>query len=89
MNRSARFHPEAEEEFLAALEWYGNASQSLAMEFEKAVGDGIDEALLDPDRQLRAGAFHLKHLRRFPYTLVYRALHDVVWIVAVAGVESS
>ena len=78
------FHPEAEEEFLAAIDWYGERSTGLAKDFAAEIRAAILRAVAMPlawpciDGDIRRVIAH-----RFPYGVIY-ALHGAsVYILAV------
>ena len=81
-----RFHPEAEDEFIAAMLWYDGRVPGLGVAFEDEVGDAL--SLIGESPTLRP---LLKHgcrsvpLLRFPYHIVYMEGEDHrLWVVAVA-----
>lgn len=83
---TVRFAPQARRDLLGATEWYlAEGGAKVAERFEDAVAKAL--RLLSALPGLGSPAGHAtRHwpLRRFPYTLVYRAEgHDVV-VVAVA-----
>jgi plasmid stabilization system protein ParE len=84
---NVRFHPEALDEYRAALLWYGRRSRRAAEGFERAI-DRIQATLSStPD----AYPFHDdRHreavLTRYPYSVVYRIEpNGDVTVIAVAA----
>jgi plasmid stabilization system protein ParE len=69
------FHPDAEIELDAAIEYYlQEGSPELADAFLTAVESGVREVLASPDRWrvMEEPDFRRYLLRRFPYALYYR-----------------
>lgn len=48
--KRVRFHPEAEQEFLASLNWYRERSLIAAIDFERAVTNAAENIALAPQR---------------------------------------
>ena len=82
---SIEFHPQASEEFQAASAYYENEIPGLGegfiSEVERiaelidaypAIGKPIDDA------------FRKAVLMRFPFSVIYRAENDKLWIIAIA-----
>ena len=80
------FHPDAEAEFRAAVEFYDRQRFGLGAEFVMAV----ERAVRWISRMPQAfGAYGNTGgrgyiLRRFPYTVIYIELETVIWVAAVA-----
>lgn len=75
--------PEAEQEILAAAEWYEDRAPGLAAEFLRAVDAAIASIQRNPLQQPAIDAsMRQVLLRRFPFSLVYRTSGDEV---VVAG----
>lgn len=80
-----RFHPEAQAEYQEPLVWYQARSHQAADRFEaetdRVLGLVADNPALFPryDEDHR-----LAMLRRFPYSVVYQAQPDGIYVVAVA-----
>ena len=80
------FHPEAEEEFLEAIEYYENQQIGLGLDLSVEVHKTISRILSHPEswtrlsRQIRRILVH-----RFPYALLYHYNADsrAVYIIAV------
>ena len=87
---TVEFHPAAEEEFLAAARYYEEQAQGLGFDFISAVEATSNHVCEFPDSG-RAFGHRLRRflVRRFPYTLIYRAEPDRMLIVAVAHVRRS
>ena len=49
-SKPLRFHPEAEEEYLASLSWYQERSLLAATNFESAVGSAVEQIGKAPQR---------------------------------------
>jgi toxin ParE1/3/4 len=84
-----RIHPAATAELDAAAEWYDDQLAGLGLELLLAVDDAIALILERPaawqrddvaaDREIRRFV-----MQRFPFSIVYYVVDDVVRIVAVA-----
>lgn len=82
--RSAVFHPEAEEEFIAAARFYEQHAEGLGREFIAEVRHTLRRIVVHP----RSGAPFSRGLRRtlvdrFPYAVLYRAEVEQILVVAV------
>lgn len=85
MNHELTFHPAAEEELLAAENWYAERSLVAARAFAQEAALVVDHVGTAPERWPR----HIHGTRRlvfprFPYTVIYRVKRDEVQVVAVA-----
>lgn len=79
-----RFHPEAEEEFLAAIEYYESRRESLGHEFAVEVYSTILRIQAHPEAWPLLEADVRRCLtRRFPFGVVYWAEGETVHILAV------
>jgi plasmid stabilization system protein ParE len=82
--KRAIFHPEASQEYLAAIEYLAARSPELAERFDLEIQRLVAEIRRDPQRFFR---FHPPAQRavspEFPYSVVYLEQPDRVWIVAV------
>jgi plasmid stabilization system protein ParE len=82
--KRADFHPEASQEYLAALEYYAALSSELGERLDAEIQRLVGEIRRDPQRFFR---FHPPAQRalspEFPYSVVYLDEPDRVWIVAV------
>ena len=80
-----RFHPEAQAEYQAALAWYQARSHQAADRFEAEAEHVLDLVAANPAMFPRYDDEHrFAMLRRFPYSVVYQALPDGVYVIAVA-----
>lgn len=78
------FRPEARAEALEARAWYELRSPGLDLEFARALEAALQSALRDPAVFAKVeGECRRVILRKFPYSLVYRAEQDVFPVVAV------
>ncbi len=67
------FHPDAQQEYQAAITWYQQRSQSAAQRFVAEVDHVIDVIAAQPDRYgWYDDEFREAGLRRYPYSVVYR-----------------
>ena len=78
------FHPEAEEEFIAAVRQYADIDPALGADFEAKVEEGVLLAMAFPSmwREISSGLRRVL-IRRFPYGIVYAYDEDVFYILAV------
>lgn len=84
-DKSIRFHPEAEREYLAALGWYRKRSIVAARDFDSAVTRAIETIRAAPQRwPTYFGGFRRYTLHQFPFSIVYQELLSEVFVVAVA-----
>ncbi len=80
----AVFRPEARAEALEARAWYEARVSGLGLEFARVLEVAIQSALRNPEVfPLVEGECRRVLLRRFPYSLVYRARPSELVIVAV------
>ena len=82
--RNVEFHPEAQNEFLSAAQFYEDQTQGLGLDFTLTVQRTYERVLAYP----ASGAPFGRLLRRvlvpkFPYGLLYRVEPDRVYIIAV------
>ena len=81
--KRAVFHPEAGQEYLAAIEYYVAIRLELGERFDSEIQQLVGEVSRDPQRFFR---FHPPAQRalssEFPYSVVYLDQPDRVWIVA-------
>ena len=83
--KPAFFHPEADEEFAAAVAWYAGAAPELGDRFYAAMRQLTAEIEADP--QLHHPWRHgtRRHFNQtFPYALIYAERPTYLWVVAVA-----
>jgi plasmid stabilization system protein ParE len=83
--RRFRFLPEAREELLEEIQYYGSLQEGLGVRFESAVASVVRRASANPEH----GAPRSRSTRRmlvkgFPFSVIYRVSATEVLIVAVA-----
>lgn len=84
-DKPLRVHPAAEQEYLAALGWYGERSPISAREFESAVHQAVKKVREAPQRwPVYFGSFRKYTLRQFPFALIYEESLIEITIYAVA-----
>ena len=84
-SKPIRFHPEAEQEFLASLEWYRERSLTAAVDFERAVTTAVETIGSAPQRwPSYFEQFRKYTLHQFPFSIVYEELLSEIVIFAVA-----
>ena len=78
------FHPEAEEEFIAAVRQYADIDPALGADFEAKVEEGVLLAMMFPSmwREISSGLRRVL-IRRFPYGIIYAYDEDIFYILAV------
>jgi plasmid stabilization system protein ParE len=83
--KKLNFHEEAEQEFLAAAEWYLERSELAALNFVQQVTLALQLIADFPMRWPKYFNSSRKFtLRRFPFLVVYRELPEKIQILAVA-----
>jgi len=84
-SKPIRFHPDAEQEYLAALSWYRERSTMAAQDFEFAITSAVQTIALAPQRwPVYFGEFRRYTLHQFPFSIVYQEMLGEVVIIAVA-----
>ena len=78
-------HPSALAEFKSSLNWYLERNQAAAGKFAAAVDQAIEAVIKFPSRwpQGENGTRKIV-LKRFPFAIFYRELHNTVQILAIA-----
>ena len=80
-----RHHPEAEEDFCKALQWYHEQSPEAARQFSDAVEAALVKIAENPEAYAKMGnkfRFFTRH--DFPYYLVYEVAETEIVVMAVA-----
>ena len=78
------FRPEARAEALEAQAWYESRLPGLGAEFGRAVDAAVATVARNPEAfAVVTGVTRRILLRRFPFSLVYRARADELLVVAV------
>ena len=82
--RSVEFHPEAEDEFISAAQFYERQTEGLGLDFIMTVQQAYERLLEAP----ASGPPFGRRLRRllvpkFPYGLLYRVEPERIYIIAV------
>ncbi|MCY2963660.1 MAG: type II toxin-antitoxin system RelE/ParE family toxin [Planctomycetota bacterium] len=68
-----------------AREWYQNAAENLAMEFDARLAAAIDQIRSAPLRwPIFKDSVRFRLLQQFPYTVFYRVHDDEIFVVAIA-----
>jgi toxin ParE1/3/4 len=81
---SFRFHPEAEAEFLAAIDWYEARSSGLGGDFAAEIHAAIRRAVVLPLAWPRVdGEIRRVLASRFPYGVLYVSRDGLINILAV------
>jgi len=80
------FHPAAEAEYLEAVAYYELKRPGLGASFLAEFENAIDAVLAAPHRNPVEQPPHVRRrrLKRFPYTILYRAVAESVQVLAVA-----
>ena len=80
-----RFHPEAQDEYDAALIWYRARSARAARRFEIEIESVLGQIGANPDFfPMYDDEHRFALLRRYPYSIVFQTRHECVYIIAVA-----
>jgi toxin ParE1/3/4 len=82
--RSVEFHPEAQDEFISAAQFYERHAEGLGLDFILTVQRTYERLLEFP----ASGSLFGRRLRRvlipkFPYGLLYRVEPERIYVVAV------
>ncbi len=78
------FHPEAEAEFLGAIEYYEEREKNLGFDFAAEVYAAIGRAVEHPRAwAILQGDVRRCQTRRFPYGVLYAQEADGIYILAV------
>jgi toxin ParE1/3/4 len=80
------FHREAEAEMRAAVAYYDGQREGLGSEFLEEVERAVGRIAQTPRAFSLHGDEGLRrhNLRRFPYSIFYLELEELIWIAAVA-----
>ena len=85
MKKHAIFHPEAEQEFVAAVAYYADKADGLGERFYQEIRRVAAEIEAAPRRHGPWRHGTRRHLaRRFPYAVIYAERVDRLLLVAVA-----
>jgi plasmid stabilization system protein ParE len=78
------FHPEAETEFLAAVDWYEERSAGFGADFAAEIHAAILRAVAMPEAWPRVDSDVRRVLvSRFPYAVLYAVRADKLFVLAV------
>jgi plasmid stabilization system protein ParE len=78
------FHPEAEEEFLAAIRYYESCQRGLGEDFCFEIRSAVQRIVEFPETwPVLEGDVRRCLAHRFPYGLLYSVEEDEIFIVAV------
>jgi toxin ParE1/3/4 len=84
-SKPLRFHPQAQQEYLAALGWYGERSLDAALNFERAIDRAVGRIRDAPQRwPIYFRDFRKYTLRQFPFSIVYQDFSSEILILALA-----
>ena len=85
---NSAFHPEAREEFLAAIDLYNQTEPGLGLDFASEINAAVELIEAFPNAwTLVDFAIRRCLVRRFPYALLYAVEKDMVMIYAVMHVH--
>ena len=83
--RSFRFLPQAREELLDEIRYFGDLREGLGQRFQEAVADAVRRACANPEHGApRSSNTRRLLIRGFPFSVIYRATDTEVLIVAIA-----
>jgi plasmid stabilization system protein ParE len=78
------FHPEAEEEFLQAVDYYERCEEGLGLDFALAVHAAVERAVGHPASwPVLEGEVRRCQTVRFPYGILYSVEPDGIFVLAV------
>jgi len=78
------FHPEAEAEFIAAIDYYEEKQSGLGYDFAREVYTGIKSILEHPQTwPVLEGEIRRRLIGRFPYAILYSDEEQTIYILAV------
>lgn len=78
------FHPEAEAEFIAAIDYYEEKQSGLGYDFAREVYRGIQSIIEHPQTwPVLDGEIHRRLIGRFPYAILYSDEGQTIYILAV------
>ena len=78
------FHPEADEEYVQAVQYYADINLELGNRFHDEMEWLIQEVCADPQRFRKFDPPAQRHFSRdFPYAVIFLNQSDRIWIVAV------
>lgn len=84
MNLPLYLRPEAEADVVSAQDWYERQRSSLGDEFVQELANTFDRIIQMPEMYAVAWEdVRSCRLRRFPYIIYYRILHDRIEVLAV------
>jgi plasmid stabilization system protein ParE len=87
VSRVLRVLPEAEDELLAAAEWYESKRPGLGIEFVATIDEALEDILHAPDRWpiwRKARPYRMRIIHRFPYMVFYTSKKSEVRVIAIA-----
>ena len=77
-------HPEADNEFAGAVQYYSEISPELGVRFYLEMERLFREAVADPERFRKFDPPARRHFSRdFPYAIVFLEKPDGIWVVTV------
>ena len=77
-------HPSASQDLRSATEQYRKPNQDIAADFVKAVDAAIATIVAAPQRWPVKNGWRRYYLKRFPFTVAYREVGELIEIGAVA-----
>lgn len=81
---SFRFHPDAEAEFSAAIQYYENVEPGLGKDFAVEVYSAVQRAIAYPSAwTIIDGQIRRSLVRRFPYGVLYTEESDGILIIGI------
>jgi toxin ParE1/3/4 len=78
------FHAEADDEFLAQVEFYERRERGLGERFYRHVMDCLEWIQQNPSLPRDRNGVRRVNLTAFPFYIAYRVEGDLIWVVAVA-----
>jgi len=84
------FHPEAEEEFLKAIDYYEDCRKGLGFDFAREIYSAMERIISFPSAWPEVDTeIHRCLVRRFPYGILYESISSEIRVLAVMHLHRS
>ncbi len=82
------FHPKAKDEFISAIDYYGECSPGLGLEFSKEIYSTIQRIICFPNSGVKFSENTRRSLaKRFPFGVIYRCSEEKNEIIIFAVMQ--